>query len=53
MIVAKYLEKAGIGLSPSFDRDIVKEELQGIIPVYRRYEFGQGMGATNPVRLYA
>jgi len=36
-IVAKYLEKVVVGLSPSFDRGIVEEELQGIIPVYRRY----------------
>jgi len=36
-IVAKYLEKVVVGLSPSFDRGIVEEELQGIIPVYHRY----------------
>ncbi len=38
-IVARCLEKmvVGLGTSPSFDRGIVEEELQGIIPVYRRY----------------
>jgi len=49
VIVAKYLEKMVVGLSPSFGRGIVKEELQSIMPVYRRYEFGQDRVATSPV----
>ena len=50
-IVARCLEKmvVGLGNSPSFGRGIVKEELQGIIPVYCRYEFGQDRVATSPV----
>gem|GEM_PF-6353609 len=42
-------QKTGNWTSPSFDRGIVREELQCIIPGYRRYEFGQDMVATDPV----
>jgi len=50
-IVARCLEKMVVvlGTSPSFGRGIVREELQGIILGYRRYEFGQDMVATDPV----
>jgi hypothetical protein len=37
MIVVSYFGEVVIELSPSLDLGIAEEELQGIIPVYRRY----------------